>query len=183
MIIGILGRARSGKSTVASNLVRLATTMNHLQASQYDIGQEVLDFCISSGRLHPKKREELLPHELHTLVLVGKQKREEEPDFWLDKIGRRMCHEAPDVAVIPNVRYTNEADFVRQHGGYLIRVVALNPNGSEYISPDRDANHESETELLGVRTDFTLTAYKGEPDLLADYAFAVFNQIRRKENG
>ena len=168
MIIGILGRARSGKSTVASALVRLTTTLYYLQASQYDIGQEVL---------------ELLPHELHTLVLVGKQKREEEPDFWLDKIGRRMWHEAPDVAVIPNVRYTNEADFVRQHSGYLIRVVALNPNGSEYISPDRDANHESETELLGVRTDFTLTAYKGEPDLLADYAFAVFNQIRRKENG
>ena len=169
MIIGILGRARSGKSTVASALVRLTTTLYYLQASQYDIGQEVLDFCISSGRLPPKKREELLPHELHTLVLVGKQKREEEPDFWLDKI--------------PNVRYTNEADFVRQHSGYLIRVVALNPNGSEYISPDRDANHESETELLGVRTDFTLTAYKGEPDILADYAFAVFNQIRRKENG
>ena len=180
VVLGICGRARNGKSTVADAIQHAARTMYHISAKQYDIGGMVLDFCIRAGRVPNKKREELNAAELQTLVYVGGQQRDKDPDFWIRRVQLAMHEDSPEIAIIPNVRFPSEVGLVKAEVGFLIKVVALNENGSPYISPDRDANDISETELHDLRTDYTITAYRGEVLLLGEYAHAIFNHIRRR---
>jgi len=177
ILFGVSGRARNGKTTVADSFYDCAVQRG-LTARQYSIGDLVLEFCIRSGRLQPKTREELNAAELHTLVYVGQREREKDPYFWLRKVRYAISVDNPDVAIIPNIRMPEEVDFVREHDGYLIRVIALNPNGSQFISPDRDANDPTETELHDVRADYVLTAYRGQVPLLRNYAGVVFRHIK-----
>jgi len=177
IIIGITGRCRSGKTVVAAAL-EAAAKQRGLTVKRYEFGQLVLDYCIKSGRVPPKCREELNPAELHTLIYTGKQKREEQIDFWVDKMEYEIITDGVSVAILSGVRFPNEARLIREHDGYLIRVVALNANGSQFISPDRDANDPTETELHDVRADYVLTAYRGQVPLLRNYAGVVFRHIK-----
>lgn len=179
IVLGIVGRARNGKSTVADAIQHAARTMYNLSAKQYSIGDLVLEFCIRSGRVPPKQREELNSAELQTLVHVGKQQRDADADFWIRKVRGAMIEDSPDIAIIPNVRFQSEVDLVKEQGGWLLRVTALNADGSPFLSPDRDPNDSSETQLHALQTDFALTAYRGETGLLVDYAHSVLNHIRR----
>lgn len=171
-LIGLSGRARHGKTTVANAMMAYADRKGW-PARIYDIGQEVLRFCIETERLPSKARKELTRDELQTLVNVGFEKRQENASFWLDRIAARMYLDRPYLAIVPNIRYANEAQWIRSENGRLIRVVALNENGSEYISPDRDCNHPSETELQFYPADYYITAKRGQINYLNALAVAI----------
>ena len=180
LVIGTLGRARSGKSTVGASLLKVASGVYGMKARQYEFGKTVLEYCISSGRLPSKSREDLTQTELYTLVYVGNQRRTMDEDFWVDRIAEQILDDKPDVAVISGIRFPNEVRLVERSNGALIRVISLNPDGSEFISPDRNPNDVTETSLLKEDVDYVLTAYRGQPELLAGYATAIFEEIRRK---
>lgn len=183
MLLGLAGRARNGKSTVADELARAAKKAG-LYPVVYDIGGLVLEFCIGAGLVADKKREDLDAEELDVLVRVGKAKREEDPDFWISGIEsdyrdrRDSTHGL--VGIIPNIRYSSEETMVRRNSGLLIKVTSLNPNGSEFVSLDRDPNHPAETELSSVNADFYLTAKRGESDLLKRQAATLFDYVLSK---
>jgi hypothetical protein len=82
---------------------------------------------------------------------VGLARRQQDPDVWI-----RACLDAiaawdadahsPQVAVIPDVRFENEAATVQAAGGHLIRVRRWLA-GHAFVASDRPANHPSEIEL------------------------------------
>ena len=83
-------------------------------------------------------------------------------DYWVNltmqkatKIAKQM---ETGYILIPDTRFKNEVKALKNNGGYYIKVKRTNPDGSQYISNDRDPNHPSEAELEGYPADATLTA-------------------------
>lgn len=178
LVFGLVGRARHGKTTVAEAIQKRAHT-KELSAEIYSIGDLVLAECIESKAITQKTRPELSPDELGTLVWWGKKRRDENQYYWLRKLESQIESDGADVAIIPNIRYENETLFVKGRRGITIRVRSLNANGSDFTSSDRDPNHPSETELLNFNTDYYLTARRGDPILLADFAATLFDRVWR----
>jgi hypothetical protein len=52
--------------------------------------------------------------------------------------------------VVEDVRFNNEAKVIREHGGYIIRIIRPDDHYSIY------KNHASETEMDGITADFTI---------------------------
>ena len=175
-IFGFIGRARNGKST-AADVFEVQSKNLGLSVGLYDIGAAVLKYCIANNLIPAKKREDLLPEELSVLQQVGKAKREENPNYWINQIEAAIAADAKNIALIPNVRYTNEARMVKQRGGAIIRTTALNLDGSEYIAEDRPPNHPSETELWSYPADFHITAYRGQIQLVHMFAATIFDHV------
>lgn len=176
MIVGLVGRARSGKSTVGDAMLVRARERD-IKASIYDIGEVVKQYCVQEGLLPDVPRETMTAEQLDILVKIGKLKREQRPDFWITNLADAHRRDPDSLIIVPNIRYMNEYKMVRQYLGYTIRVLALNRNGSPHISRDRDPNHASETELLNVPADFHLTAYHGESRLLKEMATTLFDYL------
>ena len=177
MIIGLSGRARHGKSTATEAIIEQAEALG-LSYGVYDIGALVLRHCIERGTLPNKRREDLTREELDTMVKTGKGMREEDPEFWIKKVFEAIEEDRPDVAIIPNIRYLNEAyEFTRNGRGHIIRVVSLNNDGSEYISPDRDSNHPSETELHSYPFDYWIKTKRGDAALVGELAATIFSYL------
>jgi hypothetical protein len=49
--------------------------------------------------------------------------------------------------VIADTRFVGEANFIKSIGGKLMRIVRYDINGNQYIVPKSDPNYESETAL------------------------------------
>lgn len=179
MILGLLGRARAGKSTVANALVKEASAQG-LTSGVFEFSNYVLAEAIQSSIIPEKERKDLSPSEIENLVKLGTERREEDPFYWVKKLFEDVAAKEYDVSVLPGVRYMNEADEVRKHGGSLIRVQCLVTEGIEYISRDRDPNHSSEIENYSIHADFFLSAMRGQNLLLAKQAATLFNYLYSK---
>lgn len=65
-------------------------------------------------------------------------------DFWVRTIERRYLRYSPDViTLISDLRFSNEAEFVRRYGGYLVKVQRPVSRSSDGRSDD----HVSEVAL------------------------------------
>ncbi len=177
ILIGFSGRSKNGKST-AAEAIRTHAEKEGRRTGIYDIGAEVLSYCKLEGRIGwDKTREELSKDELATLVEVGHNKRIEDMDFWLKSITRKVYQDRYEVALIPNIRMQNECDFVRKNGGYVVKVLAFNPDGSPHISNDRDPNHPLETSLLNAPADYYIAAQKGDAGIVGEQAITIFQYV------
>ena len=195
LIIGYSGRARSGKSESCEairnftcqeywNSARRSTSCDSYALSVpiqrrrtavvYDIGNLIRLWCIKNGRLPQIERRDMTREQLQILIDVGKERRADDPNFWLDLMFTSIAFDAPDVALIPNLRYENEAAAVKAQNGFVVRMTRLNANGSEYISPDRDPNDISETSLQFWPADFYFTVKDGHVDLVRKQAVALY---------
>jgi hypothetical protein len=179
LILGLAGRACHGKTTAANAIYDEVESNEHdaRHAAIYDIGGLVLRYCIANKLLPNRARTDLTDGEKEVLVNVGKSQREFNENFWIDQIFQKIKDDNLDVALIPNVRYLNEAARVKSSGGHIVRVQALNPDGSLFISPDRPANHPSETELHNYNSDYQITARRGEEAWVAEQAVTLFNYL------
>lgn len=63
-------------------------------------------------------------------------------DFWIRMLKSDLMYEEPSFNIITDVRYKNEADFIKSNKGILIRV-----DRSEVQTPKNISSHSSEMEL------------------------------------
>lgn len=70
--------------------------------------------------------------------------------YALNKLVAQLEEEKPPVALIPDVRFKNEARWIREQGGLLYRVRRL-WDGDIFRATDRDPTHISETDLDSYR--------------------------------
>jgi hypothetical protein len=126
-LIGIAGRARSGKDTVANfiiaaiggyrysfadpiraMLVPLGVDMNdpYWQARKEDI--------IPALGVSPRRMMQTLGTEWGRNLI--------NPDLWIILAHQRLLQNGPGM-VIPDVRFENEAAWIRKHGGWIIHVI------------------------------------------------------------
>lgn len=102
-------------------------------------------------------------------------RRTQDADYWLKRIGERIDAEAPEVALISDMRFRNELDFIRRRGGYVVRVER---EGFEAAAPV--AQHISEWELDQLKAsewDATLWALDGDIEELKASAVEIFDGI------
>jgi len=178
LLIGLGHRARQGKSYSARIISEAAAEVG-LDARIYSIGNEVRRWCQQRGIIpHGKTREMLSPHELSLLGKYGWQMRQDNEDVWIDKVFARINTDKPDVALIPNVRYPNEARRVHDLAGWNVLVQRFNLDGSRFMDPDRDPNAPSETSLDCWNWDYRMSAGNGQLAWLTAQARALFSVLQ-----
>jgi len=135
-------------------------------------------YCIERGFLPRVSREDMTREQLELIIRVGREQRDKNVDFWVEKLMTQIDFDSPEVALIPNLRYLNEAEAVRNAGGYVVRCTRLNADGSTFISEDRPPNDPSETTLGFWPADFYLTLKDGHAGLIDAQAVALYEYVR-----
>ena len=176
LTLGICGRAQHGKTTTAKAILKAAAAKD-LKAESFEMGSYVLKEAIGIGSIPPKERSELNEKEIAELVNLGMKRREENPHHWVNLMLEDIEEKKPDIALVPSVRFINEAEAVRKMDGKIIRVTTYVVDGVPYISNDRNANDLSEVQNYSINADFFLTTMRGESLLLSRQAATLFGYI------
>jgi hypothetical protein len=146
-IIGLAGKARSGKDTVAQILGDLYGyhTTAFAESLKRACGEI---FHFNAAQLYGDLKEEVDPFwqmtPRHVMQHVGTELfRHWRSEIWVQSCARRIAMEPTVNWVIVDVRFPNEADAVRRWGG---KVVWIERPGRPTLN-DAVACHASETAL------------------------------------
>ncbi len=149
-LIGFSGRRGSGKDTVARLIQQIQLER---QWQIRSVGEPIKAVCaaLAGEELAPyfsqRGKAEVLPAFGRTrgemLQQVGLALRQWEPDIWVQAFFSQLPPHQH--TLIPDVRFPNEADLIRQRGGLMLRVEGdpLQQRGDG----TRDDEHPSETAL------------------------------------
>lgn len=120
---------------------------------EYTVPVELFPFA---GALYDVCRNEygMTEKDPDLLQRIGHGRRQEDPLYWvkrnflkIDMWASKLKDPANAIAIITDLRYLNEAEYIHSRGGKLIKVVRIDVNGLPFIAPDRDPNHPSEIDL------------------------------------
>lgn len=185
LIVGLIGKKRSGKDTFASTLVeergfrRLAfadalkdaalsldplirfeqdETYLRQGSTSYEVGPHVERLSSVVERLGWEAAKEVREVR-RTLQNYGVAIREIDPDFWLRAVVDQM--QDPGLYVVTDVRFPNEAEAIVNAGGTVVRIVRPGLDSTD--------THASETALDGYPADLDVLN-AGTVAMLADTA-------------
>ena len=127
-IVGITGLPRSGKDTVADFLLA-----KHRGTYKYSFAEPIVNM-LNAGFSQDFRSDYWTERKGESIPLLGKSPRElmqtlgtewgrqhVHPDVWVFLANQRFLKLGAGM-VIPDVRFENEADFVRKYNGILIHV-------------------------------------------------------------
>lgn len=151
MIIGMVGKAGSGKDTVGEYLVRkYGYTRFALADEEKRIAVEEFGW----DGVKDKRGRRLLQ-------LIGTEcGREYNPNIWIQKLDENIFGNGYEFSVVTDIRFQNEADWIKSVGGILIRVV-----GRGGLQSNTGGNHASEIEQESIKVDYTIDNGKTYDDL------------------
>lgn len=175
LVVGIGHKARHGKNAVADAIHAAFPKQTRI----YSCAGALKAYCRVAYRMGTK--------DAPLLQKVGVLFRDHvSPDFWLDVLRAQLEEEAPEVALIPDVRFLNEAQFCDT----TIRVTRFvhAPQRATavlvpYVAQDRPADHPSETALDGYEFDYDITARDGDLARLEQEALAIYRDILSRAAG
>jgi hypothetical protein len=99
----------------------------------------------------------------------------------VDAAAERIAGDNPEIAIITDVRFPNEAAYVKENGGYTVDVVRRLEDGTQYLDPGRDPKHPSETALDDYTFDYVISVRDGDLVSLKAKALAVLTNILIEE--
>jgi hypothetical protein len=151
--IALIGRARSGKDTVAARLVAQGYTrvafadplkaallnMNPYVPTGYGVTVRLQSLVADAGWDYAKDN---YPEVRRLLQHTGQTVREIDPRFWV-RAAMSTINVTWSPIVVSDVRYPNEADTLREHGFRIVRIVR--PDAGPL--PGGASAHDSETAL------------------------------------
>ena len=144
MIIGIVGFAGSGKGTVGDILVNdydftklsFADVVKDSVAAIFGWPRHLLEGDTDESREFREKRDDFWSARLGyeftprlAMQLMGTESGRNvfHENIWVHAVERRIKHkqewEFEDKFVIPDVRFSNEIEAIRNWGGFIVRVV------------------------------------------------------------
>lgn len=139
MLIGVSGRKGSGKSTLASYLVerygykerafadpikQAVLLLFQLDPRQLDgVAKEVVDHRYS---LSPRRMMQLVGTDMFR-DMVSKT-------FWVDYFKTWYSAQTTQDIVVPDVRFQNEVDVIRDLGGIVVRLVRETTSSDDHVS-------------------------------------------------
>lgn len=96
-------------------------------------------------------------------------------DYWINALHKKSVEFNENetakgkygvVVIVPDTRFKNELHFIRSMKGVYCNVKRILPDGSQFIDPNRDPNHPSETDIDGQYTDYDIQAPDGGLNIL-----------------
>lgn len=127
-IIAITGYARVGKSTLALRMQQwLINQYPHEEHIVYafatSLKMAVADiiwrhYRVSPFTENPDDKKKIRPF----LVSYAMDKRAQDPAYWIKRLDSIIHRQAPSSALIADLRFENEAQWVRDKGGIIMRV-------------------------------------------------------------
>lgn len=183
LLIGLGYKARQGKTIVSETLQELSTSVR-----LYSFAEELKLYCAAHHdelyKKYPNISTKQKPDPIYGYVGMLQHygtdvMRKKDLNHWVKKIGERLDKITRwQVSVITDVRFPNEAEWVRSRGGYLINIVRLAPGAKRYIDPTRDPKHPSETALDDYTNWYAhLAVGEGELDWLKEITRSLFFRI------
>jgi hypothetical protein len=100
-------------------------------------------------------------------------RRAQDPDYWVKRLAEQISWDKPEVALITDMRFQNEARWVISRGGITVKV-----DRPDYEDQAINTQHASECELDGFHFDVELQAGSGQMDLLRGEALLMFDALR-----
>jgi hypothetical protein len=156
-IIGICGNARCGKDTMAELIQEVLADIGikskkiNLADSLKDELRDFVDQTLGIDVYTNNTEEKNIIRPL--LVTWGTHvRRKLDEDIWLKKAVEKMKDEC--VYIIPDIRYPNEMDWLRQHNSYCIFIDRI--DGDILIPPAND-DEALNNPILKENSDFQLT--------------------------
>lgn len=149
-LIGLTGRARSGKDST----FQIASQLRPGKLARVAFADALKEAVALAAGVDVPTIEAQKPLFRATLQEFGVLMRQlHGPDYWVRKVARPIdsLRAAGKAVMVCDIRFENEAEFVRSKGGILVRVVRphLGPTTREHIS---------ETEQDRIPVDVTLEA-------------------------
>lgn len=97
--------------------------------------------------------------------------------YWLDIVKAAIDAQPDKCFVVTDVRFSNEANFIEELNGVLVRVRRLVLEAKEASEREQNgrAAHPSETELLARAVPYELFNLEGEPHALRQGIFNVLS--------
>lgn len=135
-VIGLGHSARQGKDTVANFMIDI------MGSSVVRIGFADALYAVARVEHGMTTKDPALLQRLGTEVFRAK-----DPNTWIRTLYYTALDRKPEVLVIPDVRFPNEADFVHEMGGHLVKIVRYNLDGTKFQDPSRNPDHPSEASL------------------------------------
>lgn len=126
-LIGIAGRARSGKDTVANFIVAAIGGYRYsfadpIRAMLAPLGVDMSDPYWQARKEEPIPALGVSPRRMMQTLGTEWGRQLVNPDLWLIMAHQRLLQNGPGM-IIPDVRFDNEAAWIRKHGGRIIHVV------------------------------------------------------------
>lgn len=196
ILIGLGHKARQGKNYVASYIKDYAEDAQAAKVGLYAFADELKLYCKTNHyelmdewcRLNPKTilpgpKDDPIYGYTQILQWYGTEiARKNDPDTWVKALAKRIETEKPDIAIITDVRFPNEAQYVKDRGGSLVEVIRLK-DGEQYLDPGRDPNHASETALDDYQDwDFIISCKDGDLKGLKAKSIGVYNLVTSPED-
>jgi len=151
ILIGLIGCKNSGKDTVADFLVEkhdfkkksFADTLKKMCKLLFRLEDCQLHDALLKEEMDP--RWDMTPRKMMQLVGTDMVRNVLDQNFWLKHMDLYLHEELPERLVVPDVRFQNEADWIRKHNGVLIRITDNRKSFND--------NHASETEQFTIDDD------------------------------
>jgi hypothetical protein len=168
-ILGISGKARSGKDTTAAFLRdKYGFVVLHFSDALYGEAKEVYKYCtltgndavtLENGQIIP------IPDYISPEIITNGMKDKDgnflqwwgtirrnyfKEDYWIEHVSKTLeslRSKNVENVIVADVRLLNEANFIKSLDGKIMRILRYDGEGNLYIDPSRDARHESEIAL------------------------------------
>lgn len=173
ILLGVGHRARHGKDTAAAEIIKQRVSqydVRHYAFAQV-LKQEVNEEAIKAGGMQ-NLWDHLFYFSSHWSPLpgwvqydpnpdmtdpycpLGKQRtllqfwgteyrRDADPDYWVKKLGVRIEREKPEIALITDMRFLNEAAWIKQYGEVIkVDRPGFNSGCTPHVSEEALANYD-----------------------------------------
>jgi hypothetical protein len=134
-IVGLGHKARHGKDSVARAIQCLAPA----DVRCFAFATTLYAYCRAIYGMTTKYPT--------LLQRVGVEQRAINPNIWIDCVYWAIRDNPAPLVLITDLRFQNEAAFVKAMGGLCVKIERREPGGAVYQSPDRDPAHISEVDL------------------------------------
>jgi hypothetical protein len=166
LLIGFGNRARHGKDSAAQAIQDYARRFGLPEVRIFKFAEALYDIC--------RREYGMVEKDAPLLQRIGAERRAQNEDYWINLLKFKIGS-FKGIGIITDVRYKNEAVWIRKSGGILVNVSRLNDDGTPFVAPDRPANHLSEIDLDGYNWDAYIKTKSGQEALAAEQALTIFN--------